>query len=138
MPAETGGRFRYWRDPLFLSALALYFLNRAWIKPHLHTYSFFFHGHLNDFLLVPVALPLFLYVYHRLGLRPDNAPPRGWEIALHLGVWAFFFEWVGPHVLHRGIGDPVDVASYVLGGVLSWLFWQWNVSRVPSLKRVPA
>jgi len=76
MPAEKVSDFQYWRDPLFLLSLAVYALNRGVIKPSLHTYSSFFHGHLDDCLLVPVALPIFLSVYRRLGLRPDDAPPR--------------------------------------------------------------
>jgi hypothetical protein len=128
MPAEKGEEFGYWRDPVFLLGLALYFLNRAWIKPRLHSYSPFFHGHLNDLLLVPVALPIFLYVYRHLGLRPDDRAPRWWEIALHLLVWAVFFEWFGPLVLHRGVGDPLDVGCYLLGGMIAWLLWRMKTN----------
>ena len=74
-PSIRGDGFRYALDPVFLAALAIYVINRAVIKPHLHRYSPFFHGHLDDSLLVPVALPIFLLVYRLLGLRPDDAPP---------------------------------------------------------------
>jgi len=117
------GTFRYALDPLCLGALALYLVNRLLIKPHLPAYSAFFHGHLDDTLLVPVALPVFLCVYRLLGLRPDNAAPRWWEIAAHLAVWSLFFKWFGPHVLHRSVYDPVDLACYAGGGVIAWLLW---------------
>ncbi len=120
---EPWGTFRYALDPVFLAALALYLVNRALIKPHLHAYSPFFHGHFDDCLLVPVALPVFLGVYRLLGLRPDNAPPRWWEIAAHLAVWSLFFKWFGPVVLHRSVADPVDIGCYAAGGLVAWLLW---------------
>ncbi len=128
-PDRAPREFRYLRDPVFLASLAIYVLNRVWIKPHLHTYSPFFHGHLDDTLLVPVALPVFLMVYRLLGLRPDNAAPRWWEVVLHLGVWSLFFKWFGPVVLHQSVADPVDVACYAGGGFVAWLFWQIPVFR---------
>jgi len=126
LPRARRDRFRYALDPVFLAALAIYLVNRAVIKPHLHAYSPFFHGHLDDSLLVPVALPIFLLVYRLLGLRPDNAPPRWWEIAAHLLVWSLFFKWFGPVVLHQSVADPVDVACYAAGGIVAWLLWQWS------------
>ena len=129
MPAEKAGGFRYWRDPLFLLSLAVYALNREVIKPSLRAYSSFFHGHLDDCLLVPVALPLFLLVYRRLRLRPDDAPPRWWEIALHVAVWSLFYKWFGPFVLHHGAADPVDVACFAGGGVVAWFLWRLGWRR---------
>ncbi|MGH9594524.1 MAG: hypothetical protein ACRD5L_15645, partial [Bryobacteraceae bacterium] len=90
------GAFGYYRDPIFLSCAAVYLINREVIKPHLSHYSAFFHGHLNDCLFVPVMLPLFLWVYRKLKLRPDDAPPRWWEVALHVIAWSLFFKWIGP------------------------------------------
>jgi hypothetical protein len=135
MPAEKTGGFGYWRDPVFLLSSVVYALNREVIKPSLRVYSTFFHGHLNDCLLVPVALPIFLLVYRRLGLRPDDAPPRWWEIALHIAVWSLFFKWFGPVVLRHGVADLADVACFAGGGVAAWLFWRlgWKLPvRVPS------
>ena len=129
MPAEARPPFRYWRDPVFLACLAIYFVNREWIKPNLPTYSSFFHGHLNDTLLVPVALPIFLFVYRLLGLRPDDAPPRLWEIALHLAIWILLYKWFGPYTLHRGSADPVDIVCFTGGGFAAWLLWRWLDSR---------
>jgi hypothetical protein len=124
MPVERSGKFGYWHDPLFLVTLAAYVINRELIKPNLHQYSPIFHGHFNDTLTVPVALPIYLLVYRWIGLRPDDQPPRWWEVALHTAVWIVFFEWFGPNVLHRGIGDPIDDWCLAAGGLVAWAIWQ--------------
>ncbi|MCE0483673.1 MAG: hypothetical protein LV479_05490 [Methylacidiphilales bacterium] len=126
MPRSPGRPFDYARDPVFLCCLAIYVINRLIIKPHLHTYSPFFHGHLDDSLTVPVALPLYLLAYRWLGLRPDDAPPRWWEVGLHLAVWIFFFKWFGPVILHHGAPDPVDAWAMLIGGAVAWALWQRN------------
>jgi hypothetical protein len=126
MRAEPRGAFRYGLDPVFLFSLGVYLLNRELIKPNLRHYSPLFHGHFNDCLLVPVALPIFLWVYRQLGLRPDDVPPRFWEMALHVLVWCVFFKWFGPTVLHHGVADPVDLACYSGGGVTAWFLWNYG------------
>jgi hypothetical protein len=99
-------------------------VNRALIKPNLHHYSPFFHGHFDDSLTVPVALPLYLLAYRWIGLRPDDEPPRWWEVGIHLAVWIFFFKWFGPVVLQKGAPDPVDGWCMLAGGVVAWVVWQ--------------
>ena len=126
MPVEPGRSFGYWRDPLFLVCLAVYVVNRMVIKPNLHHYSPFFHGHLNDTLTVPVALPIFLLAYRLIGFRPDDEPPRWWEIALHVAVWIVFFKWFGPRVLHHGVADPIDSWCFIAGGLVAWVIWWFN------------
>jgi hypothetical protein len=134
MPVEAKGRFGYWRDPLFLASLATYAVNRLLIKPHLHHYSPLFHGHLDDTLTVPVALPVYLFVYRLIGFRPDDQPPRWWEVALHVAVWNVFFEWFGPRYLHRGVGDPIDMWCIAGGGIAAWAFWAGAGAR--TLRKV--
>ena len=124
MPAEQGGGFGYWRDPVFLISLAIYIVNRTLIKPHLHHYSPLFHGHLDDTLTVPVALPIYLFVYRWIGFRPDDEPPRWWEVGLHVAVWIVFFKCFGPVVLHRGVADPMDDWCIAGGGLVAWALWQ--------------
>ena len=75
---------------------------------------------------MPVALPIFLFVYRVLGLRPDDAPPRWWEIVCHLLVWSVFFKWFGPHTLHRSVADRVDVFCYAAGGAVAWIVWHYR------------
>jgi len=123
MPVEKRGEFGYWRDPLCLMSAGMYVINREWIKPNLHHYSPFFHGHLNDCLFVPTVLPLFLLFYRWIGLRPDDAPPRFWEMAWHVLVWSIFFEWFGPVALHQGTSDWIDAVCYMVTGVVAWLIW---------------
>ncbi len=134
MPVRRTGDFGYWRDPVFLAGLALYVINRGLIKPHLHPYSPFFHGHFDDALTVPVALPLYLLVYRWIGLRPDDASPRWWEVLLHVAIWCVFFKWFGPHYLHRSVADPVDAASIAIGGAIAWLLWTL-IARQRRLRR---
>ena len=136
MPAERGGSFGYWRDPVFLICLAIYVVNRVLIKPNLHPYSPFFHGHLNDSLTVPVALPFYLLVYRWIGLRPDDQPPRWWEVVPHVVVWCLFFKWFGPFYLHRGVGDPIDAWCITGGGLVAWVLWKLDAIR--KQKRNPA
>ena len=126
MPAEKSSSFGYWRDPVFLISLAAYVINRALIKTNLHHYSPFFHGHFDDALTVPVALPIYLLAYRWIGFRPDDQPPRWWEVALHVAVWNVFFEWFGPKVLHQGVADPQDDWSIAIGGLIAWVLWQRN------------
>ncbi|MEI9997987.1 MAG: hypothetical protein WDO13_01875 [Verrucomicrobiota bacterium] len=131
MPVEPNGTFAYWRDPLFLACLGLYAVNRFLIKPYLTahaTYSPLFHGHLNDTLTVPVVLPIYLYIYRKIGFRPDDQPPRWWEVALHVAVWDVFFEWFGPRYLHQGVADPIDSWCIAGGGVVAWVIW-WLAHR---------
>jgi hypothetical protein len=131
MPAEPCRGFGYWRDPVFLVSLAIYVINRALIKPHLHPYSPLFHGHLDETLTVPVALPIYLLVYRWIGFRPDDAPPRWWEVGLHAAVWMVFFKGFGPVILHHGVADPIDDWCIAGGGLLAWALWRM---QAPSSK----
>lgn len=113
--------FGYLRDRLFQVSCSLYALNRWGLKPHLH--SPFLHGHFNDLLLLPCALPPLLLLQRRLGLRPHDDAPAPGEIALYFLVWSILFEVVGPHLLRRATGDPWDVLAYGCGGIVAGLWW---------------
>jgi len=113
--------FGYWRDRLFLVAVAAYALNRWGLKPHLP--SPFLHGHFNDLLLIPAALPVVLWAQRRLGLRKNDDAPSWTEMGLHLAVWSVICEVIGPHWLHHGTADLSDVLAYAAGGVLACLWW---------------
>ena len=114
-------RFRYVGDPLFVEACALYTCNRWLIKPHVDISLF--HNWFNDALLIPCALPIALLVHRWLGLRHHNLPPTTGEIFGHLFGWATLFEVVGPAILQRATGDPIDVLAYTVGAMLAWLWW---------------
>lgn len=118
-------RFGYLRDPLFVAACALYAVNRWLIKPQVDVSLF--HNWFNDALLIPCALPVVLFLHRRFGLRPHDRPPGSGEIAAHLAGWALLFEFVGPLLMRHTTGDPWDVLAYVVGGLLSWMWW-WRGS----------
>jgi hypothetical protein len=113
--------FRYLRDSLFLASCAFYALNRWLIKPW--SAISFFHGHFNDILLIPCALPPILWAQSWLGLRKKEDAPTTGEIAFHLIVWSVLFEFVGPHFL-RVTGDLLDIAAYTFGAIFSSVWWR--------------
>ncbi len=114
-------QFRYVRDPLFLVCCSLYALNRWVLKPRTH--NAFLHDHFNDVLLIPCALPVLLLLQRWLGLREHDHRPTAGEIALYLAVWSVLFEVIGPHIMPWTVGDPWDVAAYVMGGIAAGLWW---------------
>ena len=116
-------RFLYWRDPLCLASWAAYVLNRLVLKPWLGPGNVFMHGHFNDALLIPTALPPLLGLHRWLRLRDHDGKPGAGELVGHLLFWSFFFEFYGPRYLHRSTGDWADVASYWAGGLLAWAVW---------------
>ena len=111
---------------------SLYAVNRWIVEPRVH--SAFLHGHFNDLLLIPCALPPLLLQQRWLRLRLHDQPPTAREITLYLVVWSILFEFIGPHIMPRAVGDPWDVAAYVAGGVLAGIWWH----RRRLLHRVPA
>ena len=115
--------FRYWRDPVCITACAAYAVNRWLLKPHFAMGSFM-RGHFADVLLIPAALPLVLWLQRRLGLRTHDGPPGGGEILLHLAVWAFIAEGAGPFLTHRGTADWRDVLAYSAGGAVCYVLWR--------------
>lgn len=114
-------RFGYWRDPMFLVAASAYALNRWLLKPLLP--SPFLHGHFNDLLLIPAALPVVLWLQRCAGLREPDPAPSWSEMGLHLVVWSVICEFIGPHWLHHGTADVWDVVAYAVGGVVACLWW---------------
>ena len=113
-------RFRYCGDTLFLVASTLYAINRWLVKPH--TSSPFLHGHFNDFLLIPCALPPLLWLHRTLGFRSHDAPPTLGEIASHLVIWSVICEGIGPAFLPR-TADIWDVAAYAIGACFAAVWW---------------
>ncbi len=114
-------RFRYARDPLCLIACALYVANRLALKPHLH--SGFLHDHFDDLLLIPAALPFVLWIQRRLGVREHDVPPTTAEIILHLVIWSLLAEAIIPLFSTQATADPIDAFYYLLGALLSALWW---------------
>lgn len=113
--------YRWWRDPLFIASCALYALNRWVLKPRVH--SAFLHDHFNDVLMIPCALPPFLWLLRQLRLREHDDAPTPGEIVLYLGFWSLWFEGIGPRFIRGTTGDPWDVAAYGVGAAGAALWW---------------
>jgi hypothetical protein len=122
-------RFRYCRDPLFLTACVLYAANRLWGKGHLHVA--FLHNQFNDLLLIPCALPPVLWLQRRFGMRNNDAPPTLWEMSFHLVIWSVIFEVIGPHISHA-TGDFRDILAYAAGALVSALVWHKSSKSVAA------
>lgn len=114
-------RFRYALDPLCLLAGTAYGARR-WLLP-LSLQGPFLRGHFSDLLLIPAALPPWLWVERRLALREHDGPPTLREIALHVAVWSLAAEAVAPLLFARATGDIRDVAAYVVGAALAAWWW---------------
>lgn len=114
--------FGYWRDHLFLVATTGYILNRWLVNPLLPTP--FLTGYFDDLLLIPAALPLVLWVQRRLQWRDHDRMPTGAEILLHLAVWSFVCEWLGPRWFGHGTADGWDVVAYAAGALVAYAWWQ--------------
>lgn len=117
-------RFRYACDPVCLIACACYAANR-WLTP-VALKGVFLQYYFSDTLLIPAALPCMLWIHRRVGLRRHDVRPGWREILLHLAVWSFAAEVIAPHLFARAVGDPLDVAAYAGGAILSGLIWQFG------------
>jgi len=124
--------FGYLQDKLFLSALTIYSFNKLLILPHFNGFLrlhalwiwIFMHGHLDDLLLIPAALPVVLWLHRQLGLRNHDEPPGWGEMAGHLIIWSVMCKLVGPRYLHLGVADPWDLLCFAAGGIAACGWWQ--------------
>lgn len=115
--------FRYFRDPLCLAATLIYILNRTFFKPFCGTQFHFLRNHLDDFLLIPTALPLLLWIFRKLNLRSSDLHPTRQEIVTWTIVWSVLFEGVFPVLFVQSTADWLDVLAYATGAVVAWAIW---------------
>jgi ubiquinone/menaquinone biosynthesis C-methylase UbiE len=114
-------RFRYGLDPLCLLACGLYAACRWLIRPH--TDAVFWHAYSTDYLFIPAALPLWLWVQRRLGLRSNDDWPTWAELGWHWAVWSAAAEGVAPYLFRSATGDWYDVLAYAAGALLAGCWW---------------
>ncbi len=114
-------RFRYALDPLCLAAGAAYAVGRWAVQPRVT--AGFWHDQFTDCLLIPVALPLLLWVYRRLGLRAHDGWPAWREIVPALVIWTFASEVVAPRLFATATGDWRDVLAYASGALVAGGWW---------------
>jgi hypothetical protein len=134
-------RFGYLQDPLFCVSLTAYAVNRLVILPHLHGFLHahgewlwpFLHSHFDDLLMMPVALPVVLWLQRLGGLRNHDRPPGWREMSAHCAVWSVMAKIIGPFWLHIGTADPWDILYFAAGGIAACFWWNrhaFTVSRV--------
>ncbi|MEI6714287.1 MAG: hypothetical protein WCO60_11080 [Verrucomicrobiota bacterium] len=119
----TTRTFRYFRDPLCLGATLIYILNRTIFKPAFGTHVPLLRNHLDDFLLIPAALPFLLWIFRKLNLRSNDIRPTAQEITTWTIVWSFLFEGIFPVLVPKATADWRDVLAYAIGAVVAWIFW---------------
>jgi len=118
--------FKYLLDPIFILSSALYAVNKiSHVRPY-YWCNGFFKNYLNDVLLVPVMIPVILFFLSACNVRKTNSPPMIIEIVIPLIIWSIAFELIGPFYFGKGTSDLFDVYSYVIGGFLSWKYWNWG------------
>jgi hypothetical protein len=115
-------QFRYWRDPICLGAAATYIAYR-WLVP-VAVQTPFWSGHFADILLIPVGLPLWLWLERRIGWRSDDLMPRWREIAFVLVTWTVAAELIAPRIFSQATGDVWDAVAYAGGSVIAGVLWQ--------------
>ena len=128
-------RYRYLRDPVFVTAFFLYWLNRLAIKPF--TEVGFVHNHFNDFLCVPFFVPVVVFVARSCRLRTHDRPPEVHEIILPLLVWSIMFELVlpaSPFWSRWAVGDPLDILWYSAGAFVASVLWTRQHTQAASKK----
>ena len=128
-------RFQYLADPVCILSLALYALNRFYLKPH-HIGGWFTQGYLNDVLSLPLFVPLILRLQRLLGIRYHDDYPRAWEILQQWALFSLVFQVIMPRFpkIFRGAGDPYDMIAYFAGGLLAWLWWSYRARRLCRIK----
>jgi hypothetical protein len=124
--------FRYLKDPLFLTCLAVYCTNRWLVKPCFpNTFS---QSYLNDLICLPFWLPIMLFLMRWTGLRKDDAAPSGAELIVPLLLWSVGFELVLPQLQwseRRATCDHLDILCYTIGTAIAALVWR---HRYPPVK----
>jgi len=122
-------KFRYLKDPLFISCLALYFVNRLLIKRLIP--GGFFHDSFNDLICIPFWVPIMLFFMRKTGMRDSDSPPRSYEIIIPLLLWSIIFEIYLPRVaFFSGLAtsDHTDIIYYTTGAIIAALFWQSGIA----------
>lgn len=130
--------FRYLLDPLFLSCVLLYFVNRLILKSIWQTG--FVHEHLNDLICIPFWVPIMLWVERHLRLRRDDSPPDVIEVIIPLLIWSWVFEIILPRTemfSHYCTADTWDIVYYSLGAVGATIVWRWWYGDWKSLRPRP-
>ena len=106
---------------LSVSIIVLYFLNRL-VSPILPQSLFkqFLTCYFNDMLCgaLIVAYSNFILSF----FRGNFYFCKLWQISFLVLACGLFWEFVTPVFRQSSIGDPLDIAAYLAGGGMYWLF----------------
>ncbi len=130
---RRAGKYRYFRDRLFLACVAVYLINRFVAKPLLVGEIDFFACYLNDLICIPFCLPIVLFVTRAIRLRDHDRPPGIRELCFFLILWSYYFEVVAPSYGARFnymVRDPWDVFFYALGCLIAGVYWNHELVRI--------
>ena len=106
---------------LSVSIIVIYFLNRL-VSPILPQSLFkqFLTCYFNDMLcgFLIVAYSNFILSFYRGNFYLRKL----WQISFLVLACGLFWEFVTPVFRQSSIGDPLDIAAYLAGGGMYWLF----------------
>ena len=125
--SRSNGTFRYFADPICITCLIIYPINRWYLKPH-HIGGWFTHGYLNDVMCLPLFLPIILYLQRLMRVRRHDGNPRLWEVLQHWVIFSVVFEVILPTMpkAFTHTQDPWNVVAYLSGGVAAGIIWKWR------------
>ncbi len=117
--------FRYIDDPVCITMMVIYVLNRFVLKPH-HVGGWFVHGYLNDVICLPLFVPIILRLQSVLGIRRHDLPPTLFEVIQNWLVFTVLYQLVLPRFpLFVTAGDPWDSLAYISGGLAAYYYWNF-------------
>jgi hypothetical protein len=93
---------------------------QRWIFPHSALRSWF-----SDVLFLPAAIPVYLWMERKLGLRTHDRIPSLAEVGALFLAWSLAAEVVAPRLFVHCTSDPLDVLAYAAGGLFALGWWTW-------------
>jgi len=121
---STQNHFLYLYDPLFLVCTSLYIIHEVVGFPFTHWLSNLANSYLNDFLFIPVALPIILYFLRKCNFRKFDNSPLFHEVLIPVAIWALVLEYIGPRFFSKGVPDLLDIYVYGISGIFCYFSWQ--------------
>ena len=121
-------RFRYAAEPLCVISITLYLLAKVLVLPD------WMNWWLTDLLFLPAAIPFYLWLERRSGLRNNDFPPTWREVLVIFVIWSFAAEVGAPLFFKQCTADPLDVVAYAIGGIVAGLSWSNKANKPPENK----
>lgn len=114
---------------LILLPLTLYAVNqRVKMRIDWPVVGYLLRCHVNDYL-GGIAFAAYLNLILSLSRWPERQLRRLWQFLAAGVLCGLFWEWIAPRFLPNSVGDPWDVAAYVLGMLTYWLLWARRLPR---------